>query len=487
MSDDRRQEEAQHAAPLPVSYVLLLTTVCMVAVLAPVNSTMLAVALPALRDEFNVGHSEIAWLVSAYLIAMAVAQPLGGRIGDQLGRVRVIRAGLIAFVVMSLLAAMAPNFWVLMFLRTGQGLIGASIMPNGMAMLREALPVNKLGRSNGITGALISLSAAVGPLLGATLLALGSWRLLFLVNIPIVAAALVLLTVLRYPPRRRAMDLSIDWRGALLFATILVLATALLDAADSGDRVLLGVTLIALPLLLLGFVQLQLGSANPVAEWRLFRIRSYAGSTMYILLTNLVMYTAILAMPFFVEEIQGRSTMQSGILLGALSIPVFFLAPAGGRLADAVGRRPLVNIGSVLIVAGSGALFLGIGKSVPYAYLLGVLALMGVGLGLSVGPAGTAAIESAPRELAGSAAGTNSMMRYVGSIIGTGMLGAVLNTDGDAPAIGLFRVILGVLLVVSVLGFVSSLFIHRFPGERVVDGPATTPLPVSEGVGARAP
>jgi DHA2 family methylenomycin A resistance protein-like MFS transporter len=356
-----------------------------------------------------------------------------------------------------------------------------------MAMLREALPVNKLGRSNGITGALISLSAAVGPLLGATLLALWSWRLLFLVNIPIVAAALVLLTVLRYPLRRRAMNLSIDWRGALLFAAILVLATALLDAADSGDKVLLAVTLIALPLLLLGFVQLQLGSANPVAEWRLFRIRSYAGSTMYILLTNLVMYTAILAMPFFAQEIQGRSTMQSGILLGALSIPVFFLAPAGGRLADAVGRRPLVNIGSVLIVIGSGALFLGIGKSVPYAYLLGVLALMGVGLGLSVGPAGTAAIESAPRELAGSAAGTNSMMRYVGSIIGTGMLGAVLNTNGNAPAIGLFRVILGVLLAVSVLGFVSSLFIHRFPGERAVDGPSTAPTPVSEGVGARAP
>ncbi len=458
----------------------------MVAILAPVNSTMLAVALPELRDGFNVGHGEIAWLVSAYLIAMAVAQPLGGRVGDQLGRVRVIRGGLVAFLVLSLLAAVSPDFWVLMAFRTGQGLIGASIMPNGMAMLRESLPVNRLGRSNGITGSLISLSAAIGPLLGAALLALWSWRLLFLVNIPIVVAALALFTVLRYPSRGRPLGLSIDWRGAALFAAILVIVTALLDAADSGDALLLGVTVIALPLLLLGFVWLQMGSANPVAEWRLFRVRSYAGSTMYILLTNLVMYTAILAMPFFLEEVQGRSTMESGILLGAISMPVFLLSPAGGRLADSVGRRPLVNAGSALIVAGSGALFLGIGGDVPYAYLLVVLAVMGIGLGLSVGPAGTAAIESAPRELAGSAAGTNSMMRYVGSIIGAGILGAVLNTEADAPGIGLFRLVLGVLFAVSLLALASSLFIHRFPREHPAAGGLPDATPLAETAGVRS-
>jgi EmrB/QacA subfamily drug resistance transporter len=451
----------------------------MVAILAPVNSTMLAVALPELRREFEVGHGEMAWLVSAYLIAMAVAQPLGGRIGDQLGRSRVIQAGLLVFLGLSVLAALAPSFWVLMFLRTGQGLVGASIMPNGMAMLRETLPVDRLGRSNGITGSLISLSAAVGPMLGAALLAVGSWRLLFLVNIPIVAAALIALSWLQYPSRARRGVISIDWRGGLLFAVILVLVTALLDAADSGDGVLIAATLIALPVMLLVFVQMQVSSATPVAEWRLFKVRSYAASTGYILLTNLVMYTAILAMPFFAEEIQGRATIESGILLGAVSIPVAILSPIGGRVSDSIGRRPLVMSGAAAIVAGSGALFLGIADDVPFAYLLAVLAVTGIGLGLSVGPAGTAAIESAPRELAGSAAGTNSMMRYVGSIIGTGILGAVLNTSGDAPEIGVFRIVLGVLFAVSILAFGASLFVHRYPAERTE--PAATRIAVPAG------
>ena len=144
---------------------------------------MLAVALPELRHDFNVGHAEIAWLVSAYLIAMAVAQPLGGRLGDQLGRA-VFRTGLALFLAFSLAIALSPTFEILILLRTCQALIGAAVIPNGMAMLRETQPVTRLGRSGGFIGSAISISAAVGPLLGAGLLELGSWRYIFLMNVP---------------------------------------------------------------------------------------------------------------------------------------------------------------------------------------------------------------------------------------------------------------------------------------------------------------
>src|SRR3989454_10209223 len=165
---DRASEE--RASEQGSRYTLLILTVSLGGILAPLNSTMLAVALPDLRRDFGVGHAEIAWLISAYLIAMAVAQPLGGRLGDQLGRARVFRTGLILFLVLSLAIALSPAFPVLILLRTGQALVGASVIPNGMAMLRESLPINRLGRSGGITGSVISFSAAVGPLLGAGLL-----------------------------------------------------------------------------------------------------------------------------------------------------------------------------------------------------------------------------------------------------------------------------------------------------------------------------
>ena len=291
--------------PRSVSYPLLLLTVSLGIVLAPVNSTMLAVALPQLRRDFGVGYAEIAWLVSAYLIAMAVAQPLGGRLGDQLGRERVFRTGLVLFLVLSLAAAASPDYLLLIFFRTGQALVGAAVIPNGFAMLRESVPLNRLGRSSGLTGSVASAAAAIGPLLGAALLALGSWRLLFLMNVPLVTATLVSLHFLHYGAERARRRLSLDWLGAAAFAGVLALVTVLLNALRGGaSNLVLGAAVGAFPVFLLVFVRRQFSAETPIAEWRLFRIRSYAGATGYVLLSNLVMYTTILTVPFFVEEVQ---------------------------------------------------------------------------------------------------------------------------------------------------------------------------------------
>lgn len=455
----------QEQRPLP-RYGLLLVTVSLGGILAPLNSTMIAVALPQIRHDFSVGHGTVAWLVSSYLIAMAVAQPLGGRLGDQLGRAPVFRAGLVLFLAFSLAAAFAPVFPALIVLRTCQALVGAAVIPNGMAMLRESVPVSRLGRSNGLVSATVSIAAAVGPLLGAGLLALGSWRLLFFMNLPLVVAAFVSITALHYSELSHRKALALDWFGAGAFAAVLVAVTFLLDSLRGGESdalVMAGVVGLAVSFGL--FVARQFSTASPVAEWRLFRRRSYSAATVYVLLSNLVMYTTILAIPFFVDEVQHKSSLVTGTLLGAVSVPTAVLAPIGGRLSDGLGRRPLISAGGVLLLAGVIALLTGIGAGSSYAFLAACMVLLGTGLGLSVGPSNAAAIESSPREFAGAAAGTASMMRYLGSIVGAGILGAVLNTDSGAPGIGLFRVIFAVLVIMSALALVSSLFIHRFPSD----------------------
>ena len=460
-----------------VSYGLLLATVSLGGVLAPINSTMLAVALPEIRHDFGIGHGEVAWLVSAYLIAMAVAQPLGGRLGDQLGRGPVFRTGLALFLVLSLAIVASPTFPVLIALRTCQALIGAAVIPNGMAMLRETQPVTKLGRSGGITSSAISVSAAAGPLLGAALLALGSWRYIFLMNVPLVLAGLACFWLLKYPEEAKVRRFSLDWGGAIVFAALLVTLTLLLNSLKGTDTALLAAAAIAFPVIGVLFVQRQFSSKTPIAEWRLFRNRTYAAATSYVLLTNLVMYTTILAMPFFVEEVQGKGHGTSAALLGIVSVQSAFLAPISGRISDSVGRRYPALAGSLFVVAGAAALLFGISEDVPFWYLAASLGALGLGLGISMSPTGAAAIESSPRELAGAAAGTNSMMRYLGSIIGTGMLGAILSSDAAAPEIGVFRLMFGVLLVMSVLAALTTLFIHKFPSHA---GPVEMePLPVS--------
>ncbi len=139
---------------------------------------LLAVALPDIRSEFALSHGAIAWLVASYLITMAVAQPVAGSLGDQLGRVRVFRVALVAFLAFSLGATLAPSFELLVALRIGQAAAGAALIPNGMAMLRAVVPVRRLGRVNGLFGSAMAVSAASGPLIGALLLETASWRLL---------------------------------------------------------------------------------------------------------------------------------------------------------------------------------------------------------------------------------------------------------------------------------------------------------------------
>jgi EmrB/QacA subfamily drug resistance transporter len=462
-------------------YRLLLATVSLGGVLAPLNSTMLAVALPEIRDDLHVGHGAIAWLVSAYLIAMAVAQPIGGRVGDQLGRARVFRIGLLAFLALSIAAAAAPTFEILLVLRTGQALVGAAVIPNGMAMLRESVPPERLGQSSGFTGSALSFSAAVGPLLGAALIGAGSWRLLFLMNVPLVGIAFVCQAMLDYRSASAPVRMSIDWAGGLSFALFLGAVTFLLNRLDGGAPWHVAAGAVALAISGAFFLQRQFRSAIPITDWALFRHRTYAAAAAYVLLSNLVMYTTLLAIPFFVREVQGKSVATVGALLGAMSIFMAALSPVAGRFSDAHGRRLPAIVGSAIMVCGAYALTAGIARDVAYVYLAGALLTLGLGLGMSIGAASTAAIESAPRSAAGVAAGTNSMMRYVGSIIGAGVLGSVLSSDGGAaPDVGVFRIMFAIVAAMAVLAFFSTLFIERRPSRHAED--AAERMDVAPGV-----
>ena len=429
---------------------------------------MLAVALPEFRQDFGISHSEVGWLISAYLIAMAVAQPAGGRLSDQLGRARVYRAGLIGFLAFSLAATFAPNFPTLVAFRTGQAIAGAVLIPNGLAMLRESVPVEQLGRIYGLNGAMMGTAAAAGPLIGGGLLALGSWRLLFLVNVPIVALAFLVLARVGYRDTPSPTRTPIDWAGAALFALALIALTYLLNSVRGGQGALLLIAAaVALAVFAAAFAARQLTAAAPVVEWRLFGQRAFAAATSYTLLVNLVMYTTLLTIPFFIQEVQGRSAAMTGLLLGAMSVLMAVIAPISGRVSDAYGRRWPALAGACLALAGTIFLLAVLDEDVAAYYLAIGLALIGAGVGMGFGAAMTAAIESVPRSLAGSAAGTNSMMRYIGSILGAGVLVGILNTGGaTVPGIGVFQAILAIVAGMAALAIVAGALIHRFPSER---------------------
>src|SRR5436305_3627309 len=168
--------------------------------LMPLNSTMVAVALPDIVDGLRASIAVSAWLVSGYLIAQAALQPLSGKLGDRVGRAPMILGGLAAFGVASLGAALAPSFAVLIIFRILQAVAGAFVFPNALGLIREFLPEARRGRAFGTLGSAIGLAAAAGPPLGGLLVGIGGWRAIFLVNLPWVAVALWLAQ--RSMPRR---------------------------------------------------------------------------------------------------------------------------------------------------------------------------------------------------------------------------------------------------------------------------------------------
>ncbi|HET7737725.1 MAG TPA: MFS transporter [Tepidiformaceae bacterium] len=446
----------------------LLVTVALGALLAPLNSTMIAVALPVIRRDFDVGHASAGWLISSYLIAMAVTQPAAGRLGDQLGRERLFRAGLIGFLAFSVAAALAPNFALLLTFRTFQAISGAVLIPNGMGMLRAGAPPDRFGRFSGLTSAAIGATAAAGPLLGGALLLVGSWRLLFLASVPAVAVTLILTMSL---PRgassaTRRTTLGIDPLGLALFAGMLCATTLLLNSVRSADGTFTGTAAVAVTLLAALFAWRQRTTAWPTAEWPLFRTLSFAGASSHILLMNLAMYTTLIAVPFFLTDVQQRGAAVAGVLLACMAALQALVAPFAGAAADAHGRRTPTVLSSVVALVAALLLVVGVGRDMSLAYLAVALTILGFGVGVGFVAASVAAVEAAPRALASSAAGTQSMMRYLGSIIGVGVLSGLLNTQGDAPAIGVFRLLFAAVAVMLALSLVAALLVRPFSADR---------------------
>src|SRR6266540_5426227 len=186
------QEPAGQAAAAPVAERLVLLAVGLGTTVAPLNSTMIAVALPRILSEFHAGVAASAWLVTAYLVAMATIQPVAGTLGDRFGRRRLMLFGLGWFGIVSLGASVADSLPLLVACRIQQGIAGAIALPNGAALVREILPAARRARGFGLIGALTGIAAAGGPPLGGWIVGAAGWRAMFLANVPVVTAALLL-------------------------------------------------------------------------------------------------------------------------------------------------------------------------------------------------------------------------------------------------------------------------------------------------------
>jgi EmrB/QacA subfamily drug resistance transporter len=450
------------------------------AVLVPLNSTMLAVALPSIMGEFDVDAATVSSLVTLYLGAVTVALLASGSLGDRYGQRPVFLVGVLAFGLSSLVAAVAPTFELLAAGRVAQALSGALISTTSVALVRAIAPPDRRGAAFGLFDMLVSTSAAIGPFIGGLLVVAFGWRSLFVIAVPVALFAAVTVGLVVRPGETAPGDAAggepsgaaahraapIDVPGLALLAGLLIAILATIrgvgDGFGDGEPALAAA--IAVPILLVLFVRFELGAERPAVDPRLFASRAFSAAVLGVLGTTVVLHSAFILVPLLIESVQGGSAQTAGLVLLGISATGAVAAPFGGRLSDRVGRRRPVVLGSVALTAGLVALWLFAAGAPPIA-VGGMLGLVGFGMGFAGSPRQAAAMDSIPGDRVGMAAGTYYTGRYLGGVLGASLAGAVLGASVTGASVTLG---FGLLVLVG-LGVVAVSFgLPDRPGRRSV-------------------
>ena len=427
--------------------------------LMPLNSTMIAVAVPSIARTVDHDPADVTQaLVATYLIAAIALQGPGGKLGDRLGHWRVCAFGQAVMGVGAVVGLLAPNLPVLAGSRILMATGGALAVPATVALLRLELPPERRGRAFGMFGAIMASAAALGPIIGGVLVDAFGWEAVFVANLPVLlVSAFLVAGVDRSRDVRPAA--AFDWPGSLLLTgalTLLVVA-----AQHPGGR---AVVLVAGGLALMaGFVVRERHAADPVIAFGIFGASAFTAGTLLICLQNLVMYALLFELPLVLETLFDLGARETGQLLIFLMVAMVLMSLVAGRLTERLGPRTLAIAGSLAAVSGMVILLAADLDATGEVRL--PLALMGIGLGLCGPAAQTASLSAIRPEQSGMAAGVSSTMRYLGGVAGIALLGRLLDLQGSADDVrASHHVIVAVFTGVLVLGLFCAALL---PGRRV--------------------
>jgi len=407
-----------------------LTGMLLAASLAPLGSTMIAVALPSIGRDIGAEASDLTtWLVSTYLITSIVLQSPGGKLGDLIGHGRALVVGLSLVALGGVLGTLVGDVRALGMARILMASGGAATVPATMAILRNQTAERLRPRVFGLFGACMGLAAAIGPLLGGELTERFGWRAVFAGNLPVIAVslALVLMSHGMYT-RAAARRPAFDWPGSVLLACGMTLVIVALRMSGDAAWWLGGIGLVMLVL----FPVWERRATSPVVDFTLLKHGSFFGGGSIIALQNMAMYPLLFQLPVFFDRVRHLGARTMGHALLAMTAAMVLSSMAAGRLAERIGARAQTLAGSLVALAGLWW-FADLGTvRVPVEVVPGML-LIGLGLGMTSPPAQAASMSTVGRDQAGMAGGVLSTMRYLGGVAGITVLGALLS-DSASPS-----------------------------------------------------
>ena len=406
-------------------------TVCIGAFMGQLDASIVTVALPRLGRDLHASVGTVEWVALAYLLVLVATVATVGRIADAVGRKLLYVYGFAVFTAGSVLCGLAPTLPVLIAARVLQAVGAAMLQANSVALITEALPRPLLGRGIGVQGTAQALGLALGPAIGGALLALGGWRLIFLVNLPAGAIGLTLGWFLLPRSRYRREAGRADHLGAGLLALEAagpLLYLSLANRAGYANPQLL-VALIAGSLAAIGFVRRERRVDEPLIELSLLRRPALSVGLSSGLVSYLVLFGTLFVVPYYLSA-KHVGLALVGLQLSVLPVAIGIAAPIAGRLLNRVGDRPITAGGMILTAIGLLEIALRHGTT----GLLTGLALAGLGLGAFT-PANNATIMSAsPPGHAGVISGLLNMTRGIGTALGVAIASALYTAAAEAGA-----------------------------------------------------
>ncbi|HUZ20731.1 MAG TPA: MFS transporter [Acidimicrobiales bacterium] len=401
--------------------------------MAALDSTVVNVALPAIGKDLHAAVAGLQWLLSGYLVTLCALLLLGGSLGDLYGRLRLLRLGAVWFATASLLCALAPDLGALLAARALQGIGGALLVPGSLAIVQASFVEEDRSRAIGAWSGLGGIAAAIGPVVGGWLVQAASWRLIFVLNLPLALAVLV---ASRHLPEARDEDgaPAVDVAGAVLATLGLSSGTyALIEgsSASAWRAVALGAGALAI-VALIGFVLVERRSAHPMLPLAVFSSRQFSAANV----TTLAVYGALGAAFFLLavdlQQVLGYTPADAGASLLPVTAILLALSASAGRLAARIGPRLPMTLGPLIVAAGL-LLMRRIGPGA--GYLTGVLpavVVFGLGLALTVAPLTSAVLTAVDASRVGVASGVNNTAARLASLVAVALLPALAGLSGTA-------------------------------------------------------
>lgn len=453
----------------------VLAVCCLSMFLVGLDTTIVNVGLPSIGRGLGVGTRALEWVVDAYTLVLAGLLISSGALADRFGRRRVFRCGLALFGVASLGCALAPSVGVLVAARALQGVGASMLSPVALAIVVNAMPDPKeRARAIGIWASVFGLSMAVGPVTGGLLLTGLDWRALFWVNVPVVAAALLLSAVFvpeSRAPRARRLDLP----GQALLALLLALVVGVLI---EGPRI--GWTS---PTALAGyagavavaavFVRVESRRPEPLMDPRLFARPVFSGAVVGAVAVFVALNTALLLNTLYLQHTRDWSPAAAGAATLPLALGATVCAPWAGRMVGRRGPRTPLLLAGAFLTAG-GLCLVRLTPHTSVYLLLAAYGLVGVGFGFANAPITGTAVDGLPAARAGVAGAITSTARQLGAALGIALAGGLV--AGSGPA-GLAHAARPGWAVVAACG-VLLLAVARFsPRKEAAPVPAAAPAP----------